>query len=162
MIEESISEWAEKFFEKKLSDVKLGEFFLFFCRKDGVTLYKTGSYPFKGDTDSIGVLLSGAWQAAEMVSSLSMKSKNESFRFTFDTSSQGIYILPLTIQSSQYYLGTLYCNQVNPGHLKKKIRLLVNSFKEEIGQFEQGQREKDNFLFQNITDEEMSDIFSFR
>jgi hypothetical protein len=163
MVEENISEWAEKFFDKKLSEEDFGDFFLFLCRRDGVVLYKTGNYPFEGDSDSIGVLMSGAWQASEMVSSLSFphKTKNSSFRFTFDISLEGIYILPLLINSSQYYMGTLYYNQINPGLLKQRLRNLVDVFKDEIGTFEKGQKEKESFLFQNITDEEMSDIFSF-
>ena len=116
MIEENFSSQAKNFFDKHLLKSNLGECSLFLCRKDGGVLYKHGPIAKSAEPDSICVLMSGAWQAAETVSLLSSgdRALKGFFRFSFDTSSNGMYILPLTINSNKYYLGTLFYNQKTP------------------------------------------------
>ena len=163
MIEESISSRTESFFYKYLSKSNFGECSLFLCRKDGGVLYKHGAITDNIDPDSICVLMSGAWQAAETVSMMASKEKKLEgfFRFSFDTSSNGIYILPLEIHSKKYYLGALFYNQRNPAILKNELKKLLFSFQKEILSFDEEEVENQNFLFGNITDKEMNDIFTF-
>jgi len=163
MIEESISSLAKNFFDKYLVKSNFGECSLFLCRKDGGVLYKYGPIVNNVEPDSICVLMSGAWQAAETVSLMASKEKalKGFFRFSFDTSSNGMYILPLTINSKKYYLGALFYDQKNPAILKNEIKKLLFSFQSEILSFDEAEVENQSFLFGNITDKEMNDIFSF-
>ena len=163
MIEESISSRTESFFDKYLAKSNFGECSLFLCRKDGGVLYKYGPIVNDIDPDSICVLMSGAWQAAETVSKMaSRKMKLDGlFRFSFDTSSSGIYILPLDINSKKYYLGAIFYNQINPAILKNELKKLLFSFQSEILNFDEEEVKNQSFLFGNITDKEMNDIFTF-
>ena len=83
------------------------------------------------------------------------------FRFSFDTSSSGIYILPLDINSKKYYLGAIFYNQINPAILKNELKKLLFSFQSEILNFDEEEVKNQSFLFGNITDKEMNDIFTF-
>ena len=163
MIEESISSRTESFFDKYLSESNFGECSLFLCRKDGGVLYKHGPITDSIDPDSICVLMSGAWQAAEAVSIMASGEKKLEgfFRFSFDTSSNGVYILPLDINSKKYYLGTIFYNQINPAILKNELKKLLFSFQNEILSFDEEEAGNQSFLFGNITDKEMNDIFTF-
>ena len=75
MIEENFSSQAKNFFDKHLLKSNLGECSLFLCRKDGGVLYKHGPIAKSVEPDSICVLMSGAWQAAETVSMMASKEK---------------------------------------------------------------------------------------
>ena len=164
MIEESIASRTESFFDRYLSESNFGECSLFLCRKDGGVLYKHGPIVGEIDPDSICVLMSGAWQAAETVSTMASREKKLEgfFRFSFDTSSSGIHILPLDINSKKYYLGAIFYNQKNPAILKNELKKILFSFQNEILSFdEQEDAEKQSLLFGNITDKEMNDIFTF-
>ena len=163
MIEESISSQAKSFFDRYLVESNFGECSLFLCRKDGGVLYKHGTVAQNMDPDTICVLMSGAWQAAEAVSLLSSGEETLKgfFRFSFDTSSNGIHILPLDINSKKYYLGALFYNQKNPAVLKNEIKKLLFSFQNELLSLDKDETENQSFLFGNITDKEMNDIFTF-
>ena len=65
-------------------------------RYDGICVYSNQADNF--ETSSICALVSGAWQAAESMASLLKKKRDFlDFRFSFDTSSDGLYIVPFNI-----------------------------------------------------------------
>ena len=91
-------------------------------RQDGITLYS--NYDNKFEESSIGALVSGLWQAAESLSSL-LKSGQDFFEFRlgFDTSSDGLYVLPFHIMDGTYYICSIYKDSQNPAKLKRNLRL---------------------------------------
>ena len=130
-------------------------------RNDGIILYSNINDYL--EASSIGALTGGLWQAAQALSSLATNntSESEGFRLSFDTTNQGLYILPFKIDNKEYFLCSIYEDVVNPGLLKRDFRnikdRLVNYIKEnEIKTVEI----KSGFLFNNITDAEMDNLFS--
>ena len=151
-----------KFFNKTKFDLDFSRISLFVLRKDGVVVHSI-SDKTRGDISSIGALLGGVWQAAEALSNfIPNKSGDIEFRLGFDSTSDGVYILPIHIFDTVYYLGTIYHGAHNPGHLKSKIRSI--GFKLEL--FLESNAEVKNepskqFLFDDISNDEMDRLFAF-
>jgi hypothetical protein len=135
-------------------------------RPDGIVVF--ASLDIKKEAASIGALVGGVWQAAEALNmQLSPDKDIKEYRFSFDQSDSGLYILPVVVNRKMYYMSTLYKDTFNPALLKRNFRVL----KEELeiylkANFKQSQREekivsRDKFLFQSITDEEMDNLFAF-
>ncbi len=139
---------------------------LYLVRRDGLVLYSSGSER-KEETQSIGALLGGLWQAAEALSGFVPDAKldREPFRLSFDSSSKGIFVLPLVLGKEDYFISVIFNETINPAPLKNKLRSLKNHLKEFeekiILKENKPNFESDNYLFQNITDEEMDNIFSY-
>ena len=154
-----IPEHLDKFFVgRNLSSWRPSLMALFVLRHDGQILYR---YPNLQEDMSVGALVGGAWQAA-MSLSLSMDKhiKEERFRFSFDTSNTGIYVLPVGIQEEHLYMGLLYKMDDNPAELKNKLRILRNHLKSYLGELTIPSQSFDKKqLFDNITDEEMDQLF---
>lgn len=133
---------------------------LFVTREDGITIYDSVQ---NKTTTSVAALVSGVWQASEALMSIVNSSEDiMNFRFGFDTSSQGIFLLPFTFEGNRYFLGAIYKDLLNPGQLKRQVSLI----KEEMDILFEDQQgfsarpERKGFLFQDITDEEMDRLFS--
>ncbi len=140
----------------------LNEQKVFICRDDGVLIYKTKSEA--EDNFSVGALLGGVWQAAEALSVyLPKQDKFEVFRLSFDTSSAGIYIVPLYLKR-KHYMGILYSGEMNPGFLKNQIREFAKKISEFVSNNLKSQDDKrinSDYLFKDISDEEIDRIFNF-
>ena len=136
---------------------------LFFVRHDGIILYSTDKNSSDLEQSSIGALLGGVWQAAEALTSFLPNNHDEVFRFSFDTSSKGIYILPVEFDGKKYYLSVTYFEQINPGYLKTLIRKLAQKLKLYLRELNHRLRESHDskFLFKDITDDEMDNLFTF-
>ncbi len=136
---------------------------IFVCRNDGILLYSNEKKISQNDQKSMGALVSGVWQAAEALSTFLPNYKNEDvYRLGFDTSSQGIYVLPLNIKQSTYYLGVIFYDEVNPGMIKSQIRNFGQKFINYIENKTYHNNEvKEDFLFKDITDHEIDQLFSF-
>lgn len=143
-------------------------------RQDGMILYaQNGSTVLtnkeKLEFASVGALMGGLWQSAMALATSLPKHKatNEIFRLSFDTSSKGLYILPFSIHNKEYYLGMMYANEVNPAQIKSKLRMMIEHLatyvteKNAAGPKVTAEVEKQNRLFEDITDEEMDRLFSF-
>lgn len=137
-------------------------------RPDGIVVY--AAEDAKNEAASIGALVGGVWQAATALGS--QQNNKDSFfdyRFSFDKSDSGIYILLLVLKNQEYYLCTIYDNTFNPALLKRNFRVL----KEELNKYINENIDNDvtvnkieeenraDYLFKNITDEEMDNLFAF-
>lgn len=129
-------------------------------RQDGITLYSNLEDSL--EASSIGALVSGVWQAAQALSEITHHRKDYvEFRLGFDTSSEGLYVLPLSIKENTYYLGGIYTNQNNPAKLKQSLRLLKNNLEQHLEDSLIDETVREGFLFDNISDDEMNKLFSF-
>jgi predicted regulator of Ras-like GTPase activity (Roadblock/LC7/MglB family) len=155
-------------FNHEVNNLKLSGNSYFILREDGVLIHHHGSSNLSFDPNSISALMAGAWQAAStLADQLEAEKKNsEEFRMSFDNSSCGVYILPVTIDEREYFLGTIYNNTVNPGALKSKLRTLAKKVADGSVVSTKGHRDttdntaKGEYLFKNISDDEISAIFS--
>jgi hypothetical protein len=134
----------------------------FFTRRDGVLIYSNDK---KNHAQSASALIGGVWQAAEaLMQIIPNDGQQEMFRLSYDTSSQGLFIHPVSINNEQYYLGVTYVNTLNPGHLKMKIKhtaLRLSEFIIKKGEQKVEVINDEEFLFKDISDEEMDRVFSF-
>lgn len=146
----------EHFFEQLAVTDKLD---ISVVRQDGIQLYS--SHKDKLDATSIGALAGGVWQAAESLMALSGGSKLDEHRLSFDTSSSGVYILTLKAQREKLYLVGIYKDSLNPAILKQKLRVLHFRLEEYLNADIEEINNRNGFLFENITDEEMDNLFSF-
>lgn len=137
-----------------------------FVRDDGIVVYS--NFHSELDSKSIGALVGGVWQAARSLASFVSKEKSIDFRFSFDTSSDGILIFPLTHEKHNYYLCGIYKDELNPAVLKQKLKIVQGKLSDFIAKncVSKGQeREKTSkgrsgYLFDNLTDDEMDNLFS--
>jgi hypothetical protein len=140
---------------------------LFVTREDGIMLFDS---VMDASSSSVSALVSGVWQAASALMNIVQPDTNEAlmYRFGFDTSASGIILLPLEIEGKNYYLGAIYKDCLNPGFLKRQVTLI----KEEIIRISEITPEKKalksenhlrhGFLFDEITDAEMDQLFSIK
>jgi hypothetical protein len=166
----NIPKFVETFFKSCEIDEKLNRYSFFLIRFDGVVLYHNNNLANSLSKSSIGALLAGVWQAARALSEFIPKEKSdEGYRLSFDTTSQGIYVVPIAAGSQELYMGLIYHDEVNPGFIKNKIREMATSFGEfleqELKEFERSNlkssTEKNDFLFGDISDSEMDRLFAF-
>src|SRR5690606_4796827 len=95
---------------------------LFVSREDGITIYDSVQ---NQTTTSVSALVSGVWQASEALMGIANPNSNVmEFRFAFNTSSQGVFLFPLTVGGKRYFLGALYQDCVNPGQLKRQVAMI--------------------------------------
>lgn len=136
---------------------------LFVTRDDGITIYDTVQ---NRTTTSVAALVSGVWQASEALIGLTRPDQNVmEFRLGFDTSSQGIYLMPFFVMGKKYFFGAIYHDCINPGQLKRQIVLIKEEmdriFENDPVQDKQiKMKSREEFLFQEITDEEIDRLFS--
>lgn len=171
MSKNNIPKYVETFFKSCEIDDKLNRYAFFLIRADGVVLYHNHNIATTNTKASIGALLGGVWQAARALAEfIPSEEFKEGYRLSFDTSSQGVYVVPITVASEEFYLGLIYHGEVNPGFVKNKIREMATGFSEylshELKNFieEKSITKKDknnNYLFGDITDSEMDRLFAF-
>ena len=154
------------FLNNEVLKSKISQYIFFLCRHDGVILYCKNGPKVALEEASLGALVGGVWQAADALTAFvpSNQEKDE-FRLSFDTSSEGIYVLPAGFKDQEYYLGLIYYGEINPGMVKAKLRDLQKSFNQYVSSLEKKMvkdcNKKDGYLFQNITDNEMDELFAF-
>lgn len=166
-----IPKYVEAFFQSCEIDEKLSRLSFFMIRYDGVVLYHNNVLGDKFSKSSIGALLGGVWQAARALSDfIPGEKKSDGYRLSFDTSEQGVYIVPITTEVEELYLGLIYHDEVNPGFIKNKMREMASSFSEFLGQelknneanLKTAKRsDQSDFLFGDISDAEMDRLFAF-
>lgn len=138
-------------------------------RSDGIVLYSNSKDKFV--EGSIGALASGVWQAASSMMSYVNKNDDSDFRFNFDTSSNGIYILPINLCDTRCYLVAMYQEEFNPAKLKQYLKNLLFllemyirdesiSVSNESSNFRVTHNRRE-YLFEDITDEEIDKLFNF-
>lgn len=162
-VENQVAQVIESYFDHH----KLDDVFRFVTivtlRQDGVVVYSNETAE---EMMTIGALMTGAWQASKaLLDTLPNNNEEENvLRFSFDSSSSGVYILPLDIGSQKLFLGMIFDNEINPALLKNKMRKLAT----ELSQYFISNSDKyaiktqsDEFLFQEISDDEIDNLFSF-
>jgi hypothetical protein len=139
---------------------------LFVTREDGITIFDSVQ---DQTTTSVAALVSGLWQASEALMGLAHPDQDVmEFRLGFDTSSQGIYLFPFTLEGKRFFLGAIYKDCLNPGQLKRQVAMI----KEEMDrlfvevqtsvQFKSKVKttDREGYLFKDISDEEINRLFS--
>ncbi len=166
-----IPKYVEAFFKSCEIDSKINRLSFFLIRYDGVILYHNNTIENSHSKASIGALLSGVWQASKALADfIPSQKRSEGFRLSFDTSDQGVYIVPINNELEELYLGLIYHDEVNPGLIKNKMREMATSFGEFLGQElnkndlnlkKIKSSEQSEFLFGEISDAEMDRLFAF-
>lgn len=132
-------------------------------RSDGVVVFS--STEDFNESYSIGALVGGVWQAANALNTIvSKKSDVLEFRLSFDTSSEGIYILPFDHNDKHYFICSIYKNEKNPAVLKNKMRNIKQTLSFYLKEMvvESVTQSRGGYLFSDITDEEMDKLFNFK
>ena len=133
---------------------------IFLCRDDGLLVFFNATQIDERNASSIGALVGGAWQAAASLSEFIPHNKDDlGFRLSFDTSSRGLYVLPVLIEDREYYLGIIFNDEINPALVKAKLRKLLLRFNHSIKTEGRKKPEPHRPLFDNITDSEMDALF---
>ena len=130
-------------------------------RNDGINVYSNIENSF--ETSSIGALVSGVWQAASSLSSMTRdQAEQDEFRLSFDTSLNGLHILPLRILGEIYFICAIFSEEENPAKLKRYIRLLRDNLEVYLSELSYDDNQnREGYLFTNISDSEMDNLFSF-
>lgn len=141
-----------------------------FVRDDGIVVYS--NFHNELDSKSIGALVGGVWQAASSLASFASDENSMDFRFSYDTSSDGILIFPLCHGKNQYFLCGIYKDEMNPAVLKQKLKILQGKLSEFLNEncrvensnqkqyTQQDEKNRAGYLFDNLTDDEMDHLFS--
>lgn len=129
---------------------------LLFLRTDGIVLYQQGMK----EVLHLGALISGLWQAAQSLSTALPATQESGYRLSFDTSEQGLYVLPVEIKGSQYFLAGLYHDELNPGKLKQDLKNQGKRLERYLDdKLSNKQYDEGRYLFDNITDTEINHLF---
>lgn len=152
----------KQYFAKNKLEIDLTRVSLFICRHDGVMLH---AFSQQGSQvlSSIGALLAGVWQAAQALSQFIPNRRNElDFRLGFDSSAEGVYLLPMQVAEHRLYLGAIYHGMINPGLLKNQLRQLGEGLSRTLEHsLPQEQALTNQYLFDKISNEEIDQLFSF-
>ena len=153
------------FFTEQAQGLIFKKYPLFLCRSDGVFIFFRGNRISEQQRSSIGALMGGAWQAAQALTDfIPGKTGSGTFSLSFNSSIRGIHVLPVSIDREGYYLGSLFYDEINPGIVKSKLRILhlkLRRFIKESLKIVEKKGEDDRPLFKNITDAEIDAMFSF-
>lgn len=158
-IEKKLSEHFESFSGKSV----LKKTTILALSKDGRVYGQLGVRKPENDAQSLGALLVGMWQASEAVESFLSNDNDSEMAMSFQNSHKGFFILKPSAANPEVFWGLLFNEEVNPGKIKVFFKKLRSHFdkieiltKKEIKKGEDG-----NPLFQDITDEEVDELFSF-
>ena len=165
MTKVNITERVKQILEPKKGSVAAR---LFVTRDDGITIYDSVQ---NQTTTSVAALVSGVWQASEALMGLvNSDSDILDFRLGFDTSAQGIFLVPLELLGKRYFLGAIYTDLVNPGQLKRRVAMIKDEFDRNFELTPKPLKRimpktavietRDEFLFKDISDEEMDRLFN--
>ena len=151
------------FFKDELVTFPNCSFFVF--REDGIPMFIKSTLAKEIDSNAIGALMGGSWQAARALSSFLPHEENNTgiFRFSFDTSDRGVYILPFSVDDAKFIFGGIFYDEVNPGLMKSRMRQTL----EKLNTYVKGvkpsiKKKNEDFLFNDITDQEVDQLFSFK
>jgi hypothetical protein len=111
----------------------------------------------------LGALLVGMWQASEAVGDFLSGSAEKDLTLSFQSSNKGFFLLRPTEKNKEVFWGVLFESEVNPGKIKlyaKKMRSFYDEIKI-IESKDMNNTQDGEFLFQNITEDEVDKLFSF-
>ncbi|EQC42914.1 hypothetical protein M899_0064 [Bacteriovorax sp. BSW11_IV] len=168
MNQEKFINSVNDFFENVANFSVVDNFAVIFARRDGVLLYSKSYFQNEIEKEAIGALTSGLWQAAKALIDMIPNTKDEDdFRLSFDTSSGGLYLLPVEHAGAEYQLGLVFKDMTNPAQLKNKIRTTRDQLEYFLQEVFVDNNEtpvlksESDFLFNDITDDEVDSLFAF-
>ena len=146
----------EEYFKKYGDNLRTCKYAV--VRKDGIVLHSNTD---SNEAATIGALASGVWQASESLTQLFEKD-NGVYRMSFDTSSRGVYILPVKTKEDEFYFSCIYRKVTNPAKLKRLLQMHRANLLSFLDENEVMKSEvKTKYLFDDITDDEIDHLFSF-
>lgn len=138
-------------------------------RNDGIVIYSNEEDALI--SNSMGALASGLWQAATSMINYVGEVEDNEYRLAFDTSSSGVFVLPVELNEARCYLVAVYQDALNPAKLKQQLKnlmfLLEMYIRDETisvsrnTQEAKGNVERSGYLFKEISDEEIDRLFGF-
>lgn len=157
-----------EFFKENIVEERFGPLNVFITRPDGHIIFKRTASTEKTDT-SIGALIAGLWQASQALSSIISNNEGPSnYRLSYDTSSNGVYVLPITHGSDLYCVGVVFNQVVNPGALKNYLRDLQARLQNYLdskpvvkNKENSPKSNQEKYLFNDLTDAEVDQLFNF-
>lgn len=134
---------------------------LLVVRRDGLMVWDGTP---DSQSQSLAALCGGVWEASlAMAQAAGSKFATDGFRLSFDDSSDGVYVLPLILEGTTYYLAGVYRDCVNPARLRKQVQDLRdgirNNWKAQVTMAKPTRQVREGYLFSDITDEEMNRLF---
>ena len=109
------------------------------------------------EENSLSALAAASWQAAESIVKVFGSMSSDDYRFSFDTTSSGFYILKLNT-SDDLIISYIYNDQENPGKAKSLFRGLKDSLESYLLENKEA-TSNDTFLFDEISDDEVDELF---
>ena len=134
-------------------------------RDDGGVIFDS---QHNDQTQSIGALAIATWQSSlTLLKIVDSRGKDDEFRMSFATSSEGIFLQSFLHLNVNFYLAILYSECINPGLLKRnaiKLKIeLVDYLQKKINSSQvlnnSSSKKRKEYLFAEITDEEIEKIF---
>lgn len=153
----NLNEKISNFFDQ---DDSLKNFDFFIFRNDGISIFHHSSVY---DKNSAGALISSVWHASSTLMNFMPQKNQDEFRFSFDTSNGGIYILPIKFEFTEYLFALIFKNEMNPALVKNKMRDLKYKLEQFINKSKKSNAVKNvrkSYLFNEISEEEMDKLFS--
>lgn len=132
---------------------------VFLITKTGQVLEKLGC-PWEKDTASLGALFVGILEASEAVKETVSGKNNEEMDLAYSSSETGFFILRPSPENPEVFWVFLYQKVLNPGKTRLYAKRLRDHF-DNIKIIEKNLKSSDKNLFENITDKEVDDLFSF-
>lgn len=141
---------------KKINEYEidnLHDFFIF--RSDGVPLYVKN----ENRKNSIGALVAGVYHAStELMNKNDMNT--EEYNLNFSDTSSGVHIIKINVKDQDFFLGSVYKNEINPGKLKVELRKISKKFINILCEIKAEVKVRNEFLFKDISDKEIDAMFS--
>ena len=126
---------------------------------EGQVIVQLGKKLDPSEIHQAGALMAGAWQASTTINSDTTDSKEQVL--SLSNSNSGFFIMPFN-GNHNLSLGVLYRDFLNPGKLKMKAKLIRDFFSQNLSvKKAQDSASSDEYLFKDITDEELDELFSF-
>jgi len=111
------------------------------------------------DSHSRVALMAGAWEASVALNGEDFYSDDQILSLA--DSQSGFLILPMRTHK-KLRVGIIYKNMINPGRLKMKAKLLRDFLSDNIVvELKKTESKSNNPLFENITDDELNELFAF-
>ncbi len=148
-------------FQKLDLEIPAQGFTILAISAEGQVLAQMGEERESKELQSLGALLAGVWQASEALKDfLTTKEDQDELRLNFQNAHSGYLLLPPSEKNPKITFAFLFEKQTNPGKIKFLAGKIRTHFDEiEILQKDTGKAEE--YLFKNITEDEVDKLFSF-
>ncbi len=131
--------------------------------RDGQVLSLLGKKMNKNEAQSLGALMVGMWQASQAVADMIHVDGTTDTGLSYQNSQSGFFLLQPTEKNPKVFWSFIFENQINPGKIKNYAKSLRQFFDkiEIFDEADEAIQTSEGFLFENVTAEEVDDLFSF-